>query len=85
MFPSPSLTAGAAQSSLHGTAAILDPGAEAVLDSGAASILDFRGSIWESLQVFAWKRPRNCSDSGFQGVNLGITARFCIETSSSVQ
>ena len=28
-----------------------------------ASILDLRGSIWESLHGFAWKRPRFCSDS----------------------
>ena len=28
-----------------------------------AVILDLRGSIWESLQVFAWKRPPPCSDS----------------------
>ena len=28
-----------------------------------AVILDLRWSIWESLQVFAWKRPPVCSDS----------------------
>ena len=28
-----------------------------------AVILDLSGSIWESLQVFAWKRPPVCSDS----------------------
>ena len=28
-----------------------------------AVILDLRRSIWESLQVFAWKRPPPCSDS----------------------
>ena len=28
-----------------------------------AVILDFRGSIWESLHGFAWKRPQTCSDS----------------------
>ena len=28
-----------------------------------AVILDFRGSIWESLHGFAWKRPPACSDS----------------------
>ena len=28
-----------------------------------AVILDLRGSIWESLQVFAWKNPPACSDS----------------------
>ena len=28
-----------------------------------ASILDLRGSIWESLHGFAWKRPLACIDS----------------------
>ena len=29
----------------------------------SAVILDLRGSIWESLQFFARKRPLACSDS----------------------
>ena len=41
---------------------------------GAAVIPDFRGSIWESLQRMPGIGPIACSDSGFQGVNLGITA-----------
>ena len=32
-------------------------------DLGSAVILDLRGSIWESLHGFAWKRPLACSDS----------------------
>ena len=39
-----------------------------------AAILDFMGSIWESLQRMPGIRPLVCSDSGFQGVNLGIAA-----------
>ena len=31
-----------------------------------AAILDFRGQTWQSLQDFPQKRPRGCSDSGFQ-------------------
>ena len=50
-----------------------------------AVILDFRGSIWESLQGYARLRPLACSDSGFHGVNLGITARLCPFTLSCVQ
>ena len=50
-----------------------------------AAIRDFRGSIWESLQGYARLRPLACSDSGFQGVNLGITARLCQFTPSCVQ
>ena len=30
-------------------------------------------------------RPRGCSDSGFQGVNLGITAGFSPESPSGLQ
>ena len=33
------------------------------ISPNAAVILDFRGSIWESLHGFAWKRPPACSDS----------------------
>ena len=50
-----------------------------------ASILDFMGSIWESLQGYARLRPLVCSDSGFQGVNLGITARLLSVYASCVQ
>ena len=32
-------------------------------DLQRAVILDLRGSIWESLQVFAWKHPPACNDS----------------------
>ena len=32
-------------------------------DLQRAVILDLRGSIWESLQVFARKQPLACSDS----------------------
>ena len=50
-----------------------------------AAIPDFRGSIWESLQGYARLRSLACSDSGFQGVNLGIAARLCPFTTSCVQ
>ena len=33
------------------------------ISPNAAVILDFRGSIWESLHGFAWKRPPACNDS----------------------
>ena len=41
-----------------------------------AAIPDFRGYTWESLQGYARLRPLACSDSGFQGGNLGIAARL---------
>ena len=47
-----------------------------VYDLLRAVIRDFRGQTWESLQDYARLRPPACSDSGFQGVNLGITAGF---------
>ena len=50
-----------------------------------AVILDLRGSIWESLQVFARKRPPACSDSGFHRSNLAIAASFPPETAQSLQ
>ena len=50
-----------------------------------AAIPDFRGYTWESLQGYARLRPLACSDSGFQGLNLGITARLCPFTPSCVQ
>ena len=50
-----------------------------------AAIPDFRGYTWESLQGYARLRPLACSDSGFQGVNLGITARLCPFKPSCVQ
>ena len=50
-----------------------------------AAIPDFRGSIWESLQGYARLRPLACSDSLFEGVNLGIAAGLCPFTSSCVQ
>ena len=43
-------------------------------DIQRAVILDLRGSIWESLQDFPKKHTPACSDSGFEGVNLGIAA-----------
>ena len=33
------------------------------ISPNAAVILDFRGSIWESLQVFPRKQPKDCIDS----------------------
>ena len=50
-----------------------------------AAIPDFRGSIWESLQGYCPFTPLACSDSLFEGVNLGIDARFTLETSFCVQ
>ena len=50
-----------------------------------AAIPDFMGSIWESLQGYARLRPPACSDSGFQGLNLEITAGFSPETPSGLQ
>ena len=50
-----------------------------------AAIPDFRGSIWESLQGYCPFTPLACSDSLFEGVNLGIAARLCPFTSSCVQ
>ena len=41
-----------------------------------AAIRDFRGQTWQSLQGYARLRPPACSDSGFQGVNLGIAAEI---------
>ena len=37
-----------------------------VYDLLRAAIRDFRGQTWQSLQDFPQKRPRGCSDSGFQ-------------------
>ena len=37
-------------------------------------ILDLSGWIWESLHALPWKQHRECSDSGFEWVNLGIAA-----------
>ena len=50
-----------------------------------AVILDFRVSIWQSLQENPLEQPHRCSDSGFQGVNLGITASFSQETAQRLQ
>ena len=49
-----------------------------------AAIPDFRGSIWESLQGYCPFTPLACSDSLFEGVNLGIAARLCPFTPSFV-
>ena len=53
-----------------------------------AVILDFSGSIRESLQVFARKRPPACSDSGFEGGEFGNRcmvppAEFVVSTLSA--
>ena len=56
-----------------------------VYDLLRAAIIDFRGSIGESLQGYARLRPLACSDSGFQGENLGITASFSQETGQRLQ
>ena len=50
-----------------------------------AAIPDFRGSIWESLQGYCPFTPLACSDSLFEGVNLGIAARLCPFTPSCLQ
>ena len=50
-----------------------------------AAIPDFMGSIWESLQGYARLRPPACSDSGFQRLNLEITAGFSPETAPGLQ
>ena len=51
----------------------------------AAMIPDFRGQTWKSLQGMPGISPPACSDSGFQGVNLGIAARFSPETVLTLQ
>ena len=56
-----------------------------VYDLLRAVIPDFRGAIWESLQGYCPFTPLACSDSLFEGVNLGIAARLCPFTSSCVQ
>ena len=60
-------------------------GLEDVLMAFAAAILDSGVRIGNRCKLFPGFWPWACSDSGFEGVNLGITAGFCPETSSSVQ
>ena len=49
-----------------------------------AVIPDFRGQTWQSLQGMPGIGPLACSDSRFQGVNLGITAGIARDWPSGV-
>ena len=57
----------------------------AVLMAFAAAILDSGVRIGNRCKLFPGFWPWACSDSGFEGVNLGITAGFCPFMPSFVQ
>ena len=60
-------------------------GLEDVLMAFAAAILDSGVRIGNRCKLFPGFWPWACSDSGFEGVNLGITAGFSRDLALGLQ